>query len=58
MALRVIVSSAVNVPYKQARIREQVTSLREADCIPGLGVLIVGDRMDSHIYVARKVRLI
>ena len=38
-------------------MREEVARLREeAGCVPGLGVLIVGDRKDSQIYVARKVR--
>ena len=44
-------------PAAQARMREEVARLREeAGCVPGLGVLIVGDRKDSQIYVARKVR--
>ena len=27
----------------------------ESKCIPGLGVVIVGERMDSLLYVAKKV---
>lgn len=40
----------------QARIQEEVARLlKEKACIPGLGVIVVGDRRDSLIYVNRKV---
>lgn len=38
----------------QAKIKDEVTKLKEHGVVPGLSVILVGDRKDSQTYVRMK----